>query len=187
MRVAFWLARAACQAEYPIVYVPAQFAEQRVDVLQDIMRRHGLATLISMTADGLIATHTPLMLDSEPGPYGTLVGHLSKANPHAKAALSSVETLVIFEGTNGYISPSLYATKKEHGKVVPTWNYSAVHAYGTLEVFEEPERLMDAVVRLTDLHEGKRAEPWAVSDAPADFVQGMLRGIVGITMRIPRL
>jgi transcriptional regulator len=171
----------------PNVYVPGHFNEDRIDVLHELIRGTGLATLVSMSADGLIASHAPLMIDPDPAPYGTLIGHLAKANPHARAADPGVQTLVIFQGPDGYITPSYYAAKKEHGKVVPTWNYAAVHAYGTLEVFDDPVRLLAVVTRLTRLHETKRAQPWAVSDAPADFVQGMLRGIVGIALPITRL
>jgi transcriptional regulator len=169
------------------VYVPAHFNEDRVDILHGLIRATGLATLVSMTADGLIASHAPLMLDPDPAPYGTLIGHLAKANPHARAADAGVQTLVIFQGTDGYITPSYYAAKKEHGKVVPTWNYAAVHAYGTLEAFDDPDRLLGVVTRLTRMNETPRALPWAVGDAPEDFVQGMLRGIVGISLPIVRL
>jgi transcriptional regulator len=169
------------------VYVPAHFNEDRVDVLHDLMQATGLATLVSMTADGLIASHAPLLLDPDPAPYGTLIGHLAKANPHARSADPGVQTLVIFQGPDGYITPSYYAAKREHGKVVPTWNYSAIHAYGTLEVFDDPDRLLAVVTRLTNRHESRRAAPWAVSDAPEDFVRGMLRGIVGIALPIVRL
>lgn len=169
------------------MYVPAHFNEDRVDILHGLIRATGLATLVSMTADGLIASHAPLMLDPDPAPYGTLIGHLAKANPHARAADAGVQTLVIFQGTDGYITPSYYAAKKEHGKVVPTWNYAAVHAYGTLEAFDDPDRLLGVVTRLTRMNETPRALPWAVGDAPEDFVQGMLRGIVGISLPIVRL
>lgn len=169
------------------MYVPAHFNEDRVAVLHDMIRSTGLATLVSMTSDGLIASHAPLMLDPDPAPYGTLIGHLAKANPHARAADAGVQTLVIFQGPDGYITPSYYAAKREHGKVVPTWNYTAVHAYGTLEVFDDPDRLLEVVTRLTVRHEAQRTEPWAVSDAPADFVRGMLNGIVGIALPITRL
>jgi transcriptional regulator len=169
------------------VYVPAHFNEDRTDVLHGFIRASGLATLVSMTADGMIASHAPLMLDPDPAPYGTLIGHLAKANPHARVADPGVQTLVIFQGPDGYITPSYYAAKREHGKVVPTWNYSAVHAYGTLEMFDDPARLLEVVTRLTVRNETPRAQPWAVSDAPDDFVQGMLRGIVGISLPIVRL
>src|SRR6195952_4636793 len=111
------------------------------------MRGTGLAALVSMTTDGLIASHAPMMLDPDPAPYGTLIGHLAKANPHACAADPAVPTLVIIHGPDGYISPSYYAAKQEHGKVVPTWNYSVVHAYGALEAFDDSVRLLDIVTR----------------------------------------
>jgi transcriptional regulator len=169
------------------MYVPAHFNEGRIDVLHDLIRARSFATLVSMTADGMIASHLPLLLDPDPAPYGTLIGHLAKANPHARAADPLVQTLVIFQGPEGYITPSYYAAKQEHGKVVPTWNYSAIHAYGTLEVFDDPTRLLTVVTRLTERHETPRALPWAVSDAPDDFVAGMLRGIIGIALPIVRL
>jgi len=169
------------------MYVPEHFREDRIEVLHDSIRGSGMATLVSMTTDGLMASHAPLLLDPEPAPYGTLIGHLARANPHARIADKSVQTLVIFQGPDGYITPSYYAAKREHGKVVPTWNYVAIHAYGTLQSFDDPARLLGVVTRLTLLHETPRAVPWAVSDAPADFVRGMLRGIVGITMPIMRL
>ncbi len=169
------------------MYIPAHFREERIDVLHTAIRSAGPATLVSMTADGLFASHAPLMLDPDPAPYGTLVGHLARANPHVRIADKSVQTLVVFQGPNGYITPSYYAAKKEHGKVVPTWNYVAIHAYGTLESFDDKDRLRDVVTRLTLLHETPRAAPWAVSDAPDDFIQGMLRGIVGIALPIKRL
>jgi transcriptional regulator len=169
------------------VYVPTHFSEDRIDVLWQFMRESGLATLVSMTAGGLIASHAPLLLDPDPAPYGTLIGHLAKANPHAHAADPGIQTLVVFQGPDGYITPSYYAAKQEHGKVVPTWNYAAVHAYGVLEAFDDPVRLREVVTRLTDRHESGRAQPWAVSDAPPEFVTGMLRGIVGIALPIARL
>ena len=169
------------------MYVPEPFKEDRLPVLHEAIRSAGLATLVSMTADGLIASHAPLLLDAEPRPYGRLIGHLAKVNPHARAADPAVPTLVIFHGPDGYITPSYYAAKQEHGKVVPTWNYSAIHAYGTLEVIDDPAAMHVLVSRLTDWHEASRAQPWAVSDAPDEFVRTMLRGIVGIALTITRL
>jgi transcriptional regulator len=169
------------------VYVPAHFNEDRIGVLHDLMRATGLATLVSMTEDGLIASHAPMLIDADPAPYGTLIGHLAKANPHARLADPRVRTLVIFQGADGYITPSYYAAKNEHGKVVPTWNYTAAHAYGTLELFDDRAALLEVVTRLTNRHETSRAQPWAVSDAPSDFVRGMLNGIVGIRLPIARL
>jgi len=167
------------------VYVPAHFSETRVDVLHDAIRRSGLAILVSPTVDGLIASHIPLLLDPDPAPYGTLVGHLARPNPQARGTTG--EALAIFQANDGYITPSWYPTKRENGKVVPTWNYIAIHAYGTLEFFDDPARLLDIVTRLTERHESTRPAPWAVSDAPANFVQGMLRGIIGFAMPIARL
>ena len=167
------------------MYVPAHFAEDRIEVLHDAIRASGLATLVTLTADGLIASHVPLMLDPEPAPYGTLIGHLARPNPQARVAIG--EALAIFLGTEGYITPSYYATKRETGKVVPTWNYTAIHAYGTLRFIDDRKQLLDIVTRLTNRHDDTRAAPWAVSDAPADFVQGMLNGIIGFELTITRL
>jgi transcriptional regulator len=167
------------------MYLPAHFAETRIDVLHNAIRRAGLATLVSLTADGLIASHVPLLLEPDPAPCGTLIGHLARPNPQARGAIG--EALAIFHGPDGYITPSYYATKRETGKVVPTWNYIAIHAYGTLEYIDDPDDLLALVTRLTDRHETPRAAPWAVADAPADFVQGMLKGIIGFRLQITRL
>ena len=169
------------------MYIPPHFNEGRIDVLHDAIRQGGLASLVTMTAVGMIASHLPLLLDPDPAPYGTLSGHLARANPQTKTTDAAVQAMVVFHGPEGYISPSLYATKKETGKVVPTWNYVAIHAYGTIEFFDDPARLLNVVTRLTDQYETPRALPWAVTDAPADFVQGMLRGIVGLAIPIARL
>ena len=164
---------------------PPLFKEDRIDVLHDAIRRTGLATLVTLTADGLIASHVPMLLDPDPAPYGTLIGHLARPNPQARGAIG--EALAIFQGPEAYITPSWYATKRETGKVVPTWNYVAIHAYGTVEFFDDRERLRDVVTRLTEREETPRAEPWAVTDAPADFIDGMLKGIVGFALPIARL
>ena len=169
------------------MYIPSHFNEDRIDVLHDAIRGNGLATLVTMTADGMIASHLPLLLDPKPAPYGTLVGHLARANPQTQSTDAAVQAMVVFHGPDGYISPSLYATKKETGKVVPTWNYIAIHAYGTITFVDDPAWLLDVVTRLTDRYESPRAQPWAVTDAPADFVQGMLRGIIGVSIPIARL
>ena len=167
------------------MYNPPLFKEDRIEVLHDAIRRAGLVTLVTQTADGLIASHAPMLLDSEPAPYGTLIGHLARPNPQARGAIG--EGLAIFQGPDAYITPSWYATKRENGKVVPTWNYVAIHAYGAVEFFNEPERLRDVVTRLTERQEAGRPQPWAVTDAPADFIDGMLKGIVGFAMPIARL
>lgn len=168
------------------MYVPPHFAETRVPVLQDAMRRTGLANLVTVGPDGLMASPLPLMLDAEDGEFGTLYGHLARANPqwrHAPAA----DALAIFMGPDAYVSPSWYATKQETGKVVPTWNYITVHASGPVTFFEDAAALLEVVTRLTDRHERERAAPWAVDDAPAPFVASQLKGIVGFRMPIAAL
>ncbi len=169
------------------MYVPPLFKDDRIDVLHDAIRHSGLATLVTLTTDGLIASHVPMLLDAEPAPYGTLLGHVARPNPQARGAAAGVQALAIFQGPDVYITPSWYATKRENGKVVPTWNYVAIHAYGPVEFFDAPERLRAIVTRLTERQEAARAEPWAVSDAPADYVEGMLKGIVGFALPITRL
>ena len=167
------------------MYVPLAFAEDRIEVLHAAMRAAGLATLVTQTLDGLIASHVPMLLDSGPAPYGTLIGHLARGNPQAHGATG--DALVIFHGPDAYVTPSWYATKRATGKVVPTWNYVAIHATGPISFFDDPHRLRSVVTRLTEREEGRRTAPWAVSDAPADFVQGMLNGIIGFALPIARL
>jgi transcriptional regulator len=167
------------------MYVPAHFAENRIPVLHDAIRGCGLVTLVTQTSNGLIASHLPVLLHPEPAPYGTLMGHLARANPQTREVIG--EALMIFQGTEGYITPSYYPTKRETAKVVPTWNYVTVHAYGTLRFFDDRARLLDNVTGLTSRHESNRAEPWAVSDAPPEFVQGMLNAIIGVELTITRL
>ena len=168
------------------MYVPAHFAEDRKDILHAAMRAAGLATLVTLTADGLIASHVPLLLDAEAGPNGTLVGHLARANPQATAAPIG-EALVIYTGPDAYITPSWYATKREHGRVVPTWNYVTVHASGQPEFYHDADRLLALVSRLTAHHEAGQPAPWAVTDAPAAYTAQMLRAIVGVSLRIETL
>ena len=171
----------------PRLYVPPLFKEDQVDVLHDAIRRSGLATLVTLANDGLIASHVPMLLDADPAPYGTLLGHLARPNPQARGAAQGVQALAIFQGADAYITPSWYETKRATGKVVPTWNYVAIHAYGTIEFFDDSERLLAIVTRLTERQESRRADPWAVTDAPAEFTQSMLKGIVGFSLPIARL
>ena len=152
------------------MYIPPLHKEDRIDILHDAIRATGLATLVTLTPDGLIASHVPMLLDPDPAPYGTLLGHVARPNPQSKGAVPGTDALAIFLGPDAYITPSWYATKRETAKVVPTWNYVAIHAYGTIEFFDDPDRLLDIVTRLTERQESPRAEPWAVTDAPADFI-----------------
>ena len=151
-----------------------------------MMRETGLSTLVTATAGGLVATPLPMILDEAEGERGVLYGHLARANPQWTCPPLG-EALVIFAGPNAYVSPSWYAAKQEHGKVVPTWNYVAVHAYGPVEFFDDAERLHAIVTRLTDRHERARQQPWAVTDAPASFIRSQLKGIVGVRMPIVRV
>jgi transcriptional regulator len=168
------------------MYTPPVFREEDEESLWAAIRTARLATFVTAAADGLLATPLPLFLDGSEGEHGVLYGHLAKANPQCRVPPAG-DGLAIFMGPDAYVTPAWYATKQGTGKVVPTWNYVAVHAYGPVEFFDDPGRLLDAVSRLTDLHEGERASPWAVSDAPPDFVQAQLRGIVGLRMPITRL
>jgi transcriptional regulator len=169
------------------MYNPPQFREERIEVLHDLIRRHSLAVLVTLGPDGLEANHIPMEIDPEPAPLGTLRGHVSRANPVWQTASGTVETLAVFQGPEGYISPAAYPTKQETGKVVPTWNYAVVHAYGRLRVIEDPAWLRRLVGRLTDAREAGRPAPWQVTDAPADFIDRMLQGIVGLELPLTRL
>ena len=169
------------------MYVPPHFNEPNIEVLHDTIRRIGLATLVTLTADGLIASHVPMLLDPDPAPYGTLLGHVARPNPQARGATPGVHALAIFQGPDAYITPSWYPTKRDNAKVVPTWNYVAIHATGPIEFFPDPDRLRAIVTRLTERQETPRADPWAVTDAPPDYIDAMLKGIVGFALPIARL
>lgn len=168
------------------MYTPPAFREDDLPSLHAAMREARLANFVTATAEGLLATPLPLFLVPDEGPYGTLYGHLARANSQWKLAPAG-EAMALFMGADAYVTPSWYASKREHGKVVPTWNYVAVHAYGPAEFFEDADRLLDVVARLTDLHERPRAEPWAVTDAPDAFIHSQLRGIVGLRLPITRI
>ena len=170
------------------MYNPPLFREDRPEILHAILREARLAILVSAGADGVPeATHVPLQFVADEGEHGTLYGHLAKANPHWRALASAGRARAIFMGPEAYVSPSFYASKKEHGKVVPTWNYVAVHAIGAIEVFEDAKRLHALVDRLTNHHEAPRAKPWAVDDAPEAFIASQLKGIVGLRLEIETL
>lgn len=169
------------------MYLPKHFAQTDTCVLHGLMRANPLATLVSHGPDGLNANHIPLQLDASAGTNGTLRGHLARANPLSKKGAVNGEILVIFQGPHSYISPSGYATKAEHGKVVPTWNYTAVHAYGPLRLMDDPAWVLGQISALTAEHEAALAQPWAVKDAPADYIEKMLGAIVGIEIPIERL
>ncbi len=168
------------------MYVPPAFRDDDRVSLHATIRAARLCSLVTATAEGLMATPLPMLLDDSEGAHGVLYGHIARANPQWRRAPVG-EAMAIFMGPDAYVTPSWYATKQATGKVVPTWNYVAVHAYGPVEFFEDADRLLDVVERLTDLHERPRPEPWSVTDAPADFIQAQLRGIVGLRMPITRI
>ena len=169
------------------MYNPPHFQEQRPEVLHQLMREHSLAALVTLGPEGLIANHVPLILYPDTGPLGTLRGHLSRLNPQWRDSLPEVPALAIFQGPSAYITPSWYPSKDAGGKVVPTYNYMVVHAHGPFQTYDDPRLLERNVRALTELHEARFAEPWSVDDAPADYVQGLLKGIIGIEIPIARL
>jgi transcriptional regulator len=168
------------------MYVPPLFAEDRPEEMQAIMRSCSLPILVSvLEEDGarrMTATHLPLTpMDDR------LVGHVARANKQWKQLDTASESLAIFSGVDGYVSPSYYATKQETGRVVPTWNYEAVHVYGRLEIIEDPALILEIVTNLTNRFEGPRKAPWKVSDAPDDYVAMQLKAIVGVVLHISRM
>ena len=169
------------------MYVPKHFAETRVDVLHDLIRRHPLGTLVVAAAAGLEASHIPFEIDPEPVPFGTLRCHVARANPIWQQIAADRPVLVVFQGEEGYVSPSWYVGKQEHGKVVPTWNYAAVHAYGIAKAVPDAAWLRRMVEDLTRRHEHGRAQPWQVSDAPDDYVDKLLAAIVGIEIPVTQM
>lgn len=170
------------------MYNPSLFREDRPEILHAILREARLAILVSAGADGVPeATHVPLQLAADEGPHGTLYGHLARANTHWRGLAAAGRARAIFMGPEAYVSPSFYASKQEHGKVVPTWNYVAVHAIGAIDVFEDATRLHALVDRLTNHHEAPRAKPWVVDDAPEAFIASQLKGIVGLRLEIETL
>ena len=169
------------------MYQPSHFVEARVEILHDLIRSHPFGTLVVLASNGLDANHIPFEIDPEPAPFGTLRGHLARANPVWKDFSSQVDALTIFQGPHAYVSPSWYPTKKEHGKVVPTWNYAVVHASGPLRVIDERAWVRRFVEQLTNRHEAGRTDPWKVTDAPEDFVDTMTGAIVGIEIPIAKL
>ena len=168
------------------MYVPPAFAVADLSELHDLVRASRLGFLVTRSPSELQSTPLPFFLDVEEGEYGTLYGHIARANPQWQSSVDA-QAMALFMGPNAYITPSWYATKEETGKVVPTWNYVAVEAHGTAEFFDDAERLLNVVTRLTQIYEQPRDKPWAVDDAPTDYVKAQLRGIVGVRMPIVRM
>lgn len=170
-----------------MLYTPPAFREDNVGVMHRHIEASGLACLVTVGTAGPLISHVPLRLNREAGPFGMLTGHLARANPQTQESNLSLPAVAIFQVADAYVSPSFYASKAEHGRVVPTWNYSVVHARGWLELFDDREALMAEVAALTDRHEEGRAAPWQASDAPADYLERQLRAIIGVRLRIEAL
>jgi transcriptional regulator len=168
------------------MYQPDHFRIDELSLMHALMRAQPLAALVSASPAGLFATHLPTVLKGD-DPYGVIECHLARANPHWKDLAQSGEALMIFQGPQGYITPNWYPSKAEHGKVVPTWNYAVVHAYGRPEVIEDALWLRCHVADLTAQQEQGEAKPWALSDAPDTYIAAMVRGIVGCRFAITRL
>ncbi len=167
------------------MYLPKHFEQPDRNALVALMRERPLATLVIATPDGPTADLIPLEYVADAGAHGTLRGHVARANPLWKQA--GANALAVFTGPDAYVSPGWYASKREHGKVVPTWNYTMVQARGALRVHDDAPWLRALVGRLTERHEASQAQPWSVTDAPEDFVQQMLRAIVGIEIELASL
>ncbi|MBC7621690.1 MAG: FMN-binding negative transcriptional regulator [Candidatus Saccharibacteria bacterium] len=166
------------------MYNPSHFVENRADVLQALVKAHPLATLVTFSAGGLVANYIPMLLRQDGTALGTLVAHVARANPVWSATDFGVNVLACFQGPQAYISPSLYATKQEHGKVVPTWNYVAVQASGPLNVHDDAEWIRAQVTELTQQQEVHRNAPWAVDDAPRNYTDTLIRALVGISIPV---
>ena len=169
------------------MYLPKHFEETRIDALHRLVREYPLGTLGTLAGDQLEANHIPFLLQPDPPPNGTLQGHIARANPLWRQLAPDARALVIFQGPQTFISPSWYSSKSETGKVVPTWNYAVVHARGRIRVMDDPGWVRAHVEELTNRHEGRRPAPWKVTDAPSDFIQTMVRSVVGIEIALEQL
>jgi transcriptional regulator len=172
------------------MYIPTHFKEDRTEVLHQLIANHPLGTLITMTADGLNANHIPLMVDAGRGMFGTLRGHVARSNTVWQTSEPGVNALVVFQGPEAYISPSWYPSKKENDKVVPTWNYAVVHAAGPLVIRDDETWMREFLNSTTDHFEATRntsAPRWKMNDAPEQFLQTMMRAVVGIEIPIANI
>lgn len=169
------------------VYTPKPNAETRIDVLHALIKAYPLGVWVSMGQGELVANHIPFDIDTERGEFGTLVAHVARANPIWRESPSSVPCVVTFQGPQTYITPSWYPSKHEHGKAVPTWNYAVVHAHGVPAFIYDRAWLYDHVSRLTARHEASQALPWAVSDAPPEYMDKMIGSIVGVEIPVANL
>jgi transcriptional regulator len=167
------------------MYTPGYFKVEDTAELHAMMRARPFAILVTQGSEGLTATHLPTILKVEDGhPLGRIECHLARPNPQWKTYTPAIDALMIFQGPEAYIRPGWYPSKAEHGKVVPTWNYAAVHAYGRLETVEDKHWLLAHVSELSDQQEARYAAPWSTADAPANFLEALSRGIVGLKFAI---
>jgi transcriptional regulator len=168
------------------MYQPPHFQETRQEILHGLVRSHPLGLLVSNGSEGPVANAIPFLLDAEAGPNGKLRAHLAKANPQWRLLADSPTSpvLVVFQGADAYVTPSWYETKRETGKVVPTWNYAIVQVRGTVRVIEDADWIARQITDLTMSQEGSRETPWAVADAPPAFIQSQIKGIVGLEIEI---
>jgi len=170
------------------MYLPAHFEERRTEVLHALIRSHSLGTLVTLdTAGELQANPIPFLIETGPQAHGTLRGHVARDNPLWRESRADADALVVFQGAQSYVSPGWYPSKAEHGKVVPTWNYIVVQARGRLRAIDDAVWLRALVARLTDRFESPQARPWGIGDAPADYIETMLRAIVGIEIELTSL
>ena len=169
------------------MYVPKHHEESNVSVLHALIRSHPLATWVTQGDGELLANHIPFLVDATRGELGTLIGHVARANRVWQSFSSTVNSVLVFQGAESYITPSWYPSKHAHGKAVPTWNYVVVHAHGLPRAIEDREWLLQHVNQLTNVHEAEQALPWKVSDAPQDYTDHLLQAIVGIEITIAKL
>ena len=169
------------------MYLPKIHEETRLDVLHELIRAHSLGTWVSAEETGLNVNHIPFVIDRSRGEFGTLVGHVARANPVWKAPATGLPSVIIFRGPQTYITPSWYPSKHEHGKAVPTWNYAVVTAHGRPEFIEDGTWLYRHLAELTDTHEASQALPWKVDDAPHAFTDKLIAAIVGVEIPIQRI
>jgi transcriptional regulator len=169
------------------MYLPKHFDERDPERLRSLIQRYPLGSLVTATESGLDANHIPFVFADTGSAAGTLHGHIARANPLWREGVRDAAALVIFQGPNSFISPSWYPSKRENARVVPTWNYAVVHVHGVLRFVDDPAWVRSHVEALTREHEEKRDPPWAVTDAPADFVEKMVAAVVGIEISITEL
>lgn len=169
------------------MYLPSHFEERRPEALHDLIARHPLGMLVTHGSGGLDANHVPFELDAGAGPHGVLRAHVARDNPLWQSVADGDEVLVVFRAAQAYVSPNWYPSKHEAHKLVPTWNYRVVHAHGTITVRDDERYVRGLVARLTRQHEAGQPRPWKMGDAPSDYIDAMLKSIVGLEIAVARL